>query len=138
MQTHEIEFTLPLGLSDEEGNLFRKGKMRLATAYDEILIQDHEKNAFNIRYRDLLVLSQVITELGDYSKITPELLQNLYEVDFIYLQLIYKELNSSQSRKAEARCPACGHNEQIEMANLFRDMHYYYQQQSTGNSAKTS
>ena len=126
MQGNEIEFTLPLGFTDDEGNLYRNGKMRLATAYDEIVIQDHEKNAFNRRYRDLLVLSQVITELGEYTKVQPELLENLFEVDFIYLQMLYREMNSSYSRKAEARCPACGNIDQIAMADLFRDMQFFY------------
>lgn len=125
MYTNEVEFILPLGLTDSEGNIQRKGKMRLATAYDEIVIQEHEKNAFNQRFRDLLVLCQVITELGDYTKISPELLQELYEVDFIYLQLLYKEMNSSSTRKAEARCPACGHVDQLDMASLFKEMYYY-------------
>ena len=33
----EYEFTLPKGFVDEEGNLHKKGTMRLATAADEIL-----------------------------------------------------------------------------------------------------
>ena len=33
----EHEFTLPLGYADSEGNLHKKGVMRLATAADEIL-----------------------------------------------------------------------------------------------------
>ena len=33
----EIEFTLPVGLLDEDGTLHRDGTMRLATAADEIL-----------------------------------------------------------------------------------------------------
>jgi len=32
----EFEFTLPRGYVDEEGNLHKKGVMRLATAMDEI------------------------------------------------------------------------------------------------------
>jgi len=32
-----IEFNLPMGYVDDEGNLHKKGIMRLATAADEIL-----------------------------------------------------------------------------------------------------
>ena len=37
----EFEFTLPRGVVDKDGNVHRKGVMRLATAKDEILpLQD--------------------------------------------------------------------------------------------------
>lgn len=37
----EYEFTLPLGYVDKDGNVHRRGTMRLATAKDEILpLQD--------------------------------------------------------------------------------------------------
>ena len=39
----EFEFTLPKGYVDSEGNLQKKGIMRLATAADEILpLKDQE------------------------------------------------------------------------------------------------
>lgn len=128
MQAGEIEFTLPLGYMDEDGMLVRRGKMRPATAYDELVVQDHEKNQFNKRYRDILILSQVITELGDIKAITPDLIEELFEMDFIYLQMLYKELNSSSEKKAEVRCPACGNIDEIGMADLFKDMYHFYQQ----------
>ncbi|MBN1699181.1 MAG: hypothetical protein JW881_16800 [Spirochaetales bacterium] len=126
METYEIEFSLPLGFIDNEGTLQRKGKMRPATAHDEIVIQRDERNLFNKRYRDLLVLSQVITRLGDYVTVTTDILENLYEVDFIYLQMLYRELNSPTERKIVTRCPACGNADEIRMAKLFDEMHYYY------------
>jgi transcription elongation factor Elf1 len=125
MSTGEIDFTLPLGFMDEKGTIYRNGKMRPATAYDEIVIQDNEKNYANIRYRDVLMLSQVITELGDIKKVGPEVIEELFEMDFIYLQMLYKEINSSHERKAEARCPACGNIDEIKMSELFKDMHFY-------------
>ena len=137
MQAGEVEFTLPLGYMDGEGMLIRHGKMRPSTAYDELVVQDHEKNQFNKRYRDILILSQVITELGDIKLITPELIEEFFEMDFIYLQMLYKELNSSAEKKAEVRCPACGNIDEIEMADLFKDMYHFYQQSDAQNPDKT-
>src|SRR5438094_4541412 len=61
----EFEFTLPKGFVDEQGNLHRKGVMRLATAKDEIIpLQDFRvKN--NRAYLVIILLSRVIVRLGD-------------------------------------------------------------------------
>jgi hypothetical protein len=125
MSFGEIEFVLPLGYVDEKGVVHRSGKMRPATAYDEIVIQENEKSFSNPRYRDILMLSQVITEIGELTSVGPKIMEELFEVDFIYLQMLYRELNSSYERKAEARCPACGNLDEIRMADLFKDMSFY-------------
>jgi hypothetical protein len=121
----EIAFTLPLGFIDDKGATHRNGKMRPATAYDEIVIQENEKNYVNPRYRDVLMLARVITGLGDIESIGPEVVEELFEMDFIYLQMLYREINSSEERKAEVHCPACGNIDEIGMAELFKDMYFY-------------
>ena len=126
MKYGEVEFILPLGYVDEEGKIHRQGKMRPATAYDELSIQENDKNLFNIRYRDILMLSQVIVELGEVKDMGPQVIEGLYEMDFIYLQMLYREVNSSYERKVEVRCPACGNIDKIRMAYLFKDLHYYF------------
>lgn len=126
MMQSEILFTLPLGYMDEDGKVHRQGKMRPATAFDELSIQDNKKNLFNMRYRDILMLTQVIVELGELKSIEPEVIEGLFEMDFLYLQMLYREVNSSYERKIEARCPACGNIDEILMADLFKDMHYYF------------
>ena len=59
----EVEFTLPIGYRDGDGNLHRQGVMRLATAGDEILpLKDHRVQA-NPAYLSVIVLSvRVILE----------------------------------------------------------------------------
>jgi len=119
-----VEFTLPIGFEDEKGLLFKKGKMRLATAGDELAIQDHEQNRFNHRYRDLLILSQVITQLGERTEVTPEHLMDLYEADFLYLQLLYQDLNGEVEKQALVQCPSCGHQERVAIPDLFKEMEF--------------
>lgn len=122
MISHEVEFVLPIGFEDQKGMLRRTGKMRLATAGDELAIQDHDQNRFNQRYRDLLLLSQVIVRLGEYDQVTPEILEDLYEADFLYLQLLYKDLNGEIEKRAHVQCPACGNEDKISIPDLFKDM----------------
>ncbi|WP_053228105.1 hypothetical protein [Spirochaeta cellobiosiphila] len=119
-----IAFTLPLGFTDDKGHLQRKGMMRLATAGDELRIQNHDQNRFNHRYRDLLLLSQVITLLGDKTEVTPEDLMELYEADFLYLQLLYKDLNGDIEKKAQVQCPSCGQVDTIMIPDLFSGMDF--------------
>lgn len=124
MMNKEIEFVLPLGFEDEDGNLHREGKMRVATALDEIEINNHEKASGVSRYRDCLLLSRVITRLGTYTKIEPEMIEELYEVDFIYLQSVYNNLFSDYSDVIVSVCPHCDNQNNIMLSNLYKDMQF--------------
>jgi hypothetical protein len=57
----EYEFKLPIGYQDEEGNLWREGIMRLATAADEILPLKDPRVQANQAYLIIILLSRVIT-----------------------------------------------------------------------------
>ena len=56
----EYEFTLPRGYVDGEGNIHRKGVMRLATAIDELEAMKNPKVRANPDYATVILLSQVI------------------------------------------------------------------------------
>ena len=53
----EFEFTLPRGYIDQEGNLHRKGVMRLATAMDEIAPLRDLRVRTNQAYLVIILLS---------------------------------------------------------------------------------
>ncbi len=60
----EFEFLLPRGFIDSQGSLHRTGRMRLATAMDEIeALQDPRVQA-NEAYLPVVLLSRVVTQLG--------------------------------------------------------------------------
>ena len=126
MEYGEVEFTLPLGYVDKDGVVHRNGKMRPATARDELSVQVSMKDNPVQRYSDILMLSRVIVKLGGIKEIGSEIIEGLFEVDFLYLQMLYREVNSTYERKVEARCPACGNIDEIKMAALFENMHYYF------------
>jgi hypothetical protein len=67
----EFEFTLPKGYLDSEGNLHRKGVMRLSTAIDEIAPLRDPRVKANPAYATIIILSRVITQLGALLEISP-------------------------------------------------------------------
>ncbi|ESA38830.1 hypothetical protein N836_30345 [Leptolyngbya sp. Heron Island J] len=89
----EFEFSLPKGYYDGEGNLHRKGKMRLAKAADEITPMRDPRVKANPAYATVLVLSRVVIQLGALSDITPRIIEDLYAADLNYLYTFYREIN---------------------------------------------
>lgn len=104
----EFEFMLPRGYVDAQGNLHRHGTMRLATALDEIEpLQDARVRA-NEAYLSILLLSRVITRLGDIRPVSASIVEGLFAADIAYLQDLYIQVNDSGTGLVETQCPHCG------------------------------
>jgi hypothetical protein len=103
----EYEFTLPKGLADENGNLHKKGVMRLATAADEIMPLKDLRVQQNPAYLTVIVLSRVITKLGDLEAVTTKTIENLFASDLAYLQTLYNKINGEGQTKIKVTCPNC-------------------------------
>ena len=102
----EVEFTLPIGYRDADGNLHRQGVMRLATAGDEILpLKDHRVQA-NPAYLAIIVLSRVVTKLGSLDMISTHVIEELFSADFAFLQDLYNRINQLDGAVDEAAAPA--------------------------------
>lgn len=112
----EFPFRLPRGFVDKEGNLHRDGVMRLATARDEILpLQDYRVQS-NRAYLVIVLLSRVITKLGEYSSISVDTVENLFSTDLAYLQEFYRKINEEGGApKHHVTCPKCQHEMDIDM-----------------------
>jgi hypothetical protein len=89
----EFEFTLPKGYLDSEGNLHRKGVMRLSTAIDEIAPLRDPRVKANAAYSTIIILSRVIIRLGALSEINPAIVENFFSQDLNYLQDFYRRIN---------------------------------------------
>src|SRR5579871_2962535 len=89
----EFEFVLPKGFLDEQGSLHREGTMRLATAIDEIAPLRDPRVRTNEAYLVVILLSQVITRLGSYTKVTPQMVEKFFATDLAYLQDLYQRIN---------------------------------------------
>ncbi|MDY0130542.1 MAG: phage tail assembly protein [Methanosarcina vacuolata] len=110
----EFEFTLPKGYVDDEGNLHRKGIMRLATAADEILPMKDPRVQANPPYLTVILLSRVIIKLGDLPVIDTKIIEGLFASDFAYLQDFYNRVNDNGSPNIKVTCPKCEHIFEVE------------------------
>ncbi len=89
----EFEITLPKGYIDSDGNLHRKGTMRLSTAIDEISPLRDPRVKANPAYATIIILARVITCLGALSEVTPAIVENFFSEDLNYLQDFYRQIN---------------------------------------------
>lgn len=106
MQT-EYEFELPKGYVDQNGDVHRKGIMRLATAADEILPMRDPRVQQNASYLTIILLSRVVTKLGTLSTVNTRVIENLFTMDLAYLQDMYQRINLSEMPSYKVSCPHC-------------------------------
>ncbi|MCZ7357494.1 MAG: phage tail assembly protein [Candidatus Methanoperedens sp.] len=111
----EHDFTLPMGYVDETGTLHKQGKMKLATAADEILPMKDPRVQTNPAYLTVILLSRVITQLGSMKMVTPMVIEGLFAGDFAYLQEMYTRINQNGSNVIKTKCPKCEHKFDIDM-----------------------
>lgn len=89
----DFEFELPKGYLDAEGNLHRKGVMRLSRAIDEIVPLRDPRVKSNPAYATVIILSRVITKLGALEEVSPIVVEGLFACDLSYLQKFYRQIN---------------------------------------------
>jgi hypothetical protein len=117
MQT-DFPFVLPRGYVDPEGNLHREGVMRLATAFDEIAPMKDPRVQSNPGYLVLILLSRVITRLGELSVVNPKVIESLFSADLAYLQDFYRQINENGHSRVGVTCPHCEAKFDVEMNSL--------------------
>lgn len=89
----EYEFTLPRGYVDSHGTLHKKGRMRLATAMDEIAPLRDPRVRANQAYLVIILLARVVTKLGTIEAIDTGVIENLFSADLAFLQDLYRKIN---------------------------------------------
>jgi hypothetical protein len=92
MQT-EFEFVLPKGYLDAQGNVHRRGMMRLSTAMDEIVPLRDPRVRANPAYATVIILARVITHLGALDEVNPTVIEGLFACDLNFLQQFYRRIN---------------------------------------------
>ena len=102
------DFTLPKGYMDQTGELHRNGRMRLATALDEISATRDPRVLSNPSYLTIVILSKVITELEGIEAVTATTIEQLFTADLAYLQDMYQRINDIEPPTMECVCPDCG------------------------------
>jgi hypothetical protein len=117
MQT-EFAFTLPKGYVDAAGAVHREGIMRLATARDEIEPLRDAQVRQNEAYLAVLLLSRVVTRIGEVTEITPEVVEGLYAADFDHLQRLYERLNTDGESVGAVTCPHCEQAFEVDLTDI--------------------
>ncbi|MFH5187478.1 phage tail assembly protein [Paenibacillus sp. TAB 01] len=114
----EYDFELPRGYVDENGNLHKRGVMRLATAADEILPMRDQRVQQNPGYLSIILLARVVTKLGDVRAIDTRVIERLFTADLAYLQNLYRTINEVEVPKVHAVCPKCDHEFDVNVSFL--------------------
>ena len=104
----EYEFELPRGYVDSNGDVHKRGKMRLATAGDEISATRDPRVLSNPSYLTVVVLAKVITELEGMPTIVPNIVERFFTADLAFLQDMYQRINNVEPPKMTVVCPDCG------------------------------
>lgn len=112
MQT-VYDFELPKGYVDAAGVEHKRGKMRLATAGDEISATRDPRVLSNPSYLTIVVLSKVVTELEGVDMVTPTLIEKLFTADMAFLQDMYQKINNVEPVMMKVVCPECGKEHEV-------------------------
>ncbi len=92
---------------DAEGNVHRRGTMRLATALDEIEAAKAPGTKANADYMSVILLSRVVSKLENVEHITTEVIEKLFTADFAFLQNMYETINNVEDPVIQVQCPHC-------------------------------
>lgn len=90
----QFVFELPTGYLDADGQLHRRGIMRLARTVDEIEPMADPRVQNNPAYATVIILARVILSLGNLPEISPIIIEGLFAGDLNYLQNFYREINN--------------------------------------------
>ncbi len=114
------DFKLPRGYLAEDGSLHRQGKMRLATALDEIESVNDPRVLVNEAYLPVVLLSRVVIALENLPEVTPRVVETLFASDLSYLEDLYLRINGTDEILLGATCPHCSKAFQLRVAPIMQ------------------
>jgi hypothetical protein len=116
--TTEFDFELPRGYVDGDGNLHRRGVMRLATAADEIYPLKDPRVQNWPAYLIIILLARVVTRLEGLPEVNAGVIEGLFSEDLGYLQDLYNRVNGLTRQTITTQCPRCQHEHEVEVPPL--------------------
>lgn len=111
----EYEFELPRGYRDNSGEIHKKGRMRLATAGDELVAARDPRVLNNPSYLTVVLLSRVITEMEGLETVSVHVMKELYTADLAFLQDMYQKINDLELPVMKVVCPSCGQEHEVQI-----------------------
>lgn len=118
MLATEFDFELPKGYVDTEGNLHRRGIMRLATAADEIYPLKDPRVQNWPAYLIVILLARVVTKIDGLAEVNPGVIEGLFSEDLAFLQDLYNRVNGLSRQVVATQCPHCGREHDVEVPPL--------------------
>jgi hypothetical protein len=112
----EFRFTLPRGYVDSDGKVHREGRMRLATARDELVPLRDDRVRENPAYLTVVLLGRVITQLGSLPRVDASVVEDMFASDLAFLQDFYRRVNAEGHTLAAVTCPECAHEFAVDVA----------------------
>ena len=67
----------------------------------------------NEAYLVIVLLTRVITSLGDLDGVTPRIVENMFAADIAFLQDFYQQINELEDRAIVTVCPNCNHEYEV-------------------------
>jgi hypothetical protein len=92
--------------------------MRLSTAFDEVAPMKDPRVQSNPGYLVIILLSRVITRLGDVSHINPKVIEGLFSADLAFLQDFYRRINENGHSRLGVTCPHCEGKFEVEASSV--------------------
>jgi hypothetical protein len=95
-------FVLPRGYVDAAGTLHKEGRMRLATARDELEpLRDPTVSGPDDPRLTVLVLARVVEKLGTVELVSTHEIEGLFAIDLAFLQDFYGVINFGNQEEYE-------------------------------------
>ena len=72
----------------------------------------------NEAYLAVLLLARTVTRIGEFTEITPEVVEGLYAADFDHLQRLYERINTDGEAVGVVTCPACAKQFEVDLTEI--------------------
>jgi hypothetical protein len=103
----ESEFILPIGYTDDEGNVHRRAVLRKMTGKEEAILAD-KRNQRNGGKLVSELLHSCLVRLGEMPSNGPRAVENMYSADRNFLLLKLRSITFGPELQASYSCPSCG------------------------------
>lgn len=101
----EFEVSLPIGYTDEAGQVHRRAVIRKVRGHEEALLYDASLTAGHLV---TALIQGCLVRLGDLERINSGVISQLYTADRNYLLLELRRITLGNRLRASYLCPGCG------------------------------
>jgi hypothetical protein len=106
----EFEAVLPIGHTDDQGQIHRHAVLRKMTGHEEALLYDPTINAGRLVTQ---LIRSCLVRLGDLDQLDSETISRFYVADRSYLLLELRRITLGDQLLTSYQCPRCGGDVQV-------------------------